>query len=165
MGYMLQGLQGCNCEHGITDGTGRPAGLGCACNDKPLAPGQPLGLGVTIPNTLLFGPAGFLYDSINELSNLVSQTTAPAPAPETIAPIDQAAAGFDLSSLPWVWIAAGGLAIWFISGTTQKRRARRRIYNDYKRRLDEADEEYSTKGRIKRGTKRLKKIRPRVTFG
>ncbi len=137
MSYLMKGL-GCNCENGTQDGTGRPAGLGCPCNDKPL------GLGVTIPNSLIFGPAGFLYDTINSLSDAIA-TPATAMTPE----VEQVSN--DTSSIPtWAWVAGGLGFIWFLSGHTQKRRARRRIYNDYNRRLDEADTAYTTKTRIKR---------------
>lgn len=66
----------------------------------------------------------------------------------------------DLSSVPtWAWITGGMLALWFITGATGKRRARRQIYAQYKKRLDDAESDYSTKGRLRRARRRIPKLK------
>lgn len=72
----------------------------------------------------------------------------------------------DLPAIPvWGWIAGGLAAFWLVSGSVAKGRAKRRIYRDYKRRLDEADRTYSTTGRVKRAAGRARRAVPKVTFG
>jgi len=96
-------------------------GLGCACNDKPQGVGD-----------VDWEVGG---DSLPDVSAFALPTLAMP----------------DLSGIPtWGWIAGGALALWFLTGATGKRRARRRIYADYKKRLDEADTKYSTRSRLRR---------------
>lgn len=71
--------------------------------------------------------------------------------------------GFDISN--WILVGIGGLAVWQLTGTTAKMRARKRAKADYERALADIDQRYSTAGRLRSGARKAKRLIPRVSVG